>query len=104
MKLRTTLATVAAVGALAITSGCAVTRGQESAGAYVDDAKITSTVKGRMVDDRAVDASAIKVETLKGTVQLSGFARNAEEKQAAERIAMKVDGVRVVHNDIIVRP
>ncbi len=104
MKLRNSLATMAAVGALVLTSGCAVTRGQESAGAYVDDAKITATVKGRMVDDHDVDASAIKVETLKGTVQLSGFARNAREKHAAEEIAMKVDGVRNVRNDIIVRP
>ncbi|MEY2689460.1 MAG: hypothetical protein RL375_3659, partial [Pseudomonadota bacterium] len=52
---------------LAIASGCAVTRGQESAGAYVDDSVITTAVKARFVGDKTVDATAISVETLKGT-------------------------------------
>jgi osmotically-inducible protein OsmY len=51
-----------------------------------------------------VDASAISVETLKGTVMLSGFAKNAEERSAAERIARNVNGVVAVKNEIAVRP
>lgn len=104
MKLRTHLATIVAAGALLLTAGCAVTRGQESVGEYADDVKITTSVKARMVEDKAVDASAIKVQTLKGTVQLSGFARNSTEKAAAERIATTTSGVVSVRNDIVVRP
>jgi osmotically-inducible protein OsmY len=79
-------------------------RGQESAGAYVDDASITSSVKAKMVEDNTVDASAITVETLNGTVMLSGFAKDATEKRNAENIAMKTKGVKSVQNNLTVRP
>jgi osmotically-inducible protein OsmY len=84
--------------------GCAVTRGQESAGAYVDDAAITTRIKARFVESRDVGATSIKVETLNGTVMLSGFAKNATETSTAEKIARETDGVRSVRNEILVRP
>ena len=62
-------------------AGCAETRGKESVGAYVDDASITSTVKSRMVEDKAVDADAIQVETANGNVVLSGVAQNAAREE-----------------------
>ena len=104
MQLRTKLASAIAIIALVTASGCAVTRGQESMGAYVDDAAITTSVKARFVDASQVDASAIKVETLNGTVMLSGFAKDATERTTAEDIAMKVKGVKSVKNAIVVRP
>jgi hyperosmotically inducible protein len=104
MNLRTSLATLATVAALVVTSGCAISRGQETVGAYVDDASITTSVKARMVEDRNVDAAAIKVETLNGEVMLSGFAKSSVEKNTAESIAMKVKGVKAVKNEIAVRP
>ena len=85
-------------------SGCAVTRGQETVGAYVDDAAISTSVKARFVENRDVDASSIKVETLNGTVMLSGFAKNGTERSTAEAIARKVNGVRSVRNEIILKP
>ena len=84
-------------------TGCAVTRGQETVGAYIDDTTITTQIKVRMVDDKSVDAAAISVETLKGTVQLSGFAKSAEEKERAEAIARRVNGVKSVQNSIAIR-
>jgi osmotically-inducible protein OsmY len=84
--------------------GCAVTRGQESVGAYVDDTAITTAVKARYVDNRQVDASSISVETLNGTVMLSGFAKNTAERTMAESLAWKVGGVKSVKNEIAVRP
>jgi hyperosmotically inducible protein len=104
MNLRTPLATLVAVAALVVTSGCAVSRGQESVGAYVDDAAITTSIKARMVEDKNVDAAAIKVQTLNGEVMLSGFAKSSVEKNTAEAIAMKVKGVKAVKNEIAVRP
>jgi hyperosmotically inducible periplasmic protein len=85
-------------------AGCAVTRGQESVGAYIDDTAITTAVKARFVENKDVDASSISVETMKGTVMLSGFAKNATERNSAETVAMKVNGVKSVKNDILVRP
>ena len=104
MNLRTPLAALVAAVALVVTSGCAVTRGQETTGAYVDDASITTSVKAKMVEDKNVDAAAIKVETLNGEVMLSGFAKNSTEKNTAENIAMEVKGVKTVKNQIVVRP
>ncbi len=84
-------------------TGCAVMRNQETVGAYVDDVGITTSVKARFVDDKTVDASAISVETLNGTVQLSGFAKSTLERAQAESIARRVAGVKMVRNDIIVK-
>jgi osmotically-inducible protein OsmY len=103
MNTRTLLASALAASLIAI-SGCAVTRGQESVGAYVDDTAITTSIKARFVDNRDVDATSIKVETLNGTVMLSGFAKNNLERGTAERIARDVNGVRSVRNEISVRP
>ena len=104
MNFRKQLTTTVAVLALVAASGCAVQRGQETVGAYVDDAAITTSLKARYVDNKDVDAGAIKVETLNGTVMLSGFAKNANERMTAEDIAMKVNGVKSVKNSIVVRP
>jgi len=104
MNIRSPLAAIVAAVALLAASGCAVTRNQETVGAYVDDTAITTSVKARFVDNKEVDAAAIHVETLNGTVMLSGFAKSSTERDTAGRIAMAVKGVRVVKNDIAVRP
>ena len=98
------LATSFAAVALLTTTGCAVSRGQESVGAYIDDAAITTAIKARFVENKEVDASSISVETMKGTVMLSGFAKNSTEKSTAEALAWKVEGVKGVKNEIAVRP
>ena len=97
------LASIVAVTALT-TTGCAVRSGQSSRGQYVDDATITTQIKSRWIADPTVDAASFKVETLKGTVQISGFAKNAAEKVKAEQIARGVNGVVAVQNSIAVRP
>jgi len=104
MLIRTILAATISSIALLTATGCAVTRGQETVGAYVDDATITTQIKSRFVENKAVDASSIRVETLNGTVMLSGFAKDATEKTTAESIARKVNGVKSVKNEIAVRP
>ncbi len=107
MFARTTFAAIllaTSAGALVTLQGCAVTRGQETVGAYVDDATITTQVKARFVDNKDVDAGAIKVETLNGTVMLSGFAKNSTERSTAESIARDVNGVKSVKNEIAIRP
>jgi len=93
-------------GAIAATTvvGCAVTRDQSSVGEYVDDATITTQVKAKFAEDKTVSAMAISVETLRGTVQLSGFAKTAAERSQAEAIASRVKGVKAVQNNIALRP
>jgi hyperosmotically inducible periplasmic protein len=104
MKYARAIAFAALAGITIIGSGCAVGRGQETTGSYIDDTAITTAVKAKYVEDKTVAASAISVETLNGTVQLSGFAKSTAEKAQAESIARGVKNVKAVRNDIVVRP
>ena len=104
MKHLRVIALAALTGITLLSTGCAVVRGQETVGSYVDDAGITTAVKAKFVDDKVVSAGSISVETLNGVVQLSGFAKSAEEKSQAEQIARNSKNVRSVRNDIVVRP
>ena len=63
-------------------AGCSVATGQRSAGDVVDDSTITTRVKTRFAESKDVAATRISVETLKGVVQLSGFAIRSERVQA----------------------
>ena len=104
MKNLRAIALAALTGITLLSTGCAVVRGQETVGAYVDDAAITAAIKAKFVDDKIVSAGSISVETLNGIVQLSGFAKSAAEKNQAAQIARSSKNVRSVRNDIIVRP
>lgn len=104
MNMKLALAAVMTAAALLTATGCAVSRGQQTVGAYVDDAGITTLVKSRMAESKAVSATSISVETLNGVVMLSGFAKDMTEKTEAERIARGVNNVKSVRNEIVVRP
>ena len=104
MIIRTILAAIISVMALLTVSGCAVSRDQETVGAYIDDTTITTQVKSRLLEDKNVAGTSISVETLNGVVMLSGFAKNATEKSTAESIARKVNGVKSVRNGIVIQP
>lgn len=95
---------ILAIGAISLVSACAVTRGQETVGEYVSDSAITTALKAKYAADREVAATSISVETLNGTVQLSGFAKSQNEKDKAAAIAREAKGVKSVRNDIVVRP
>ncbi len=97
------IATVTAAASLTALPGCAVSRDQSTVGEYIDDATITAKVKAKFVEDKAVDASAISVETLNGEVILSGFAKSSAEKTRAQELAHQVKGVRAVKNSLEVR-
>ena len=104
MKLSSSLLAAALIGGVVSVTGCAVTSGQSSVGQYVDDATVTTRDKAKMAEDPAVSAMRISVETLNGTVQLSGFATSQAEKDRAGAMARSVPGVRGVTNNIVVRP
>lgn len=99
-----TLLVAAMTGLALVTTGCAVMRGQSTAGAYVDDAAITTKVKAKLLEDKTTGGLSIGVETLNGTVQLSGFAKSSQERAQAEALARDTSGVTQVRNNIVVRP
>jgi hyperosmotically inducible protein len=105
ISTKLTHAVLAASAALMVVqvTGCAVARDQQTVGSYIDDTTITTRVKARFAEDPAVSAMSLNVETLKGTVQLSGFAKSDAERNAAGRLAANTPGVKSVKNDIVVR-
>ena len=89
---------------LALTlAACAGTRQQESTGEYFDDTALTAKVKAVFVNDPVVSALSVNVETFKGVVQLSGFVKSTLERDRAVELARKVNGVKQVRNDVLIR-
>lgn len=75
----------------------------ESAGEYVDDSVISNTVRARLLDDKDLNIFRIDVTTLRGEVQLGGFVGSQADKDRAGTVAAGVDGVRKVHNNLVIR-
>jgi len=71
-------------------------------GEAVDDASITAAVKSKLLGSRHADGLTANVETSRGKVQLTGFAKTAAAKDAAGTIAMNTHGVHAVSNQLVV--
>ena len=82
---------------------CSATPTSESAGQFVDSSAVTAKVKAELIDKLSTKAFAIKVNTYKGVVQLSGFVDGQMTKQRAGSIATNVIGVKRIRNDLIVK-
>ena len=84
-------------------AGCGGTPTRESTGEYFDDTALTAKVKSVLLADPEVSGLRVNVETFKGVVQLSGFAKSQAESQRAEQLARDIKGVKAVRNDIALR-
>ncbi len=93
---------LAAATALSL-AACAPTAHRQGTGEYIDDAVITSKVKAAFAADPTVKATEVKVDTFKGTVQLSGFVESRESAQKAVQLAREVKGVREVRNNTVLK-
>jgi osmotically-inducible protein OsmY len=90
-------------GAALFSTGCAGTSTRESTGEYIDNSAITAKVKSALASDEVVKAREINVDTFRGIVQLSGFVNTSAEKERAEQVASRIQGVREVRNNITVK-
>ena len=97
------LSMIVAAAMLASAAGCSTMTGQETAGQYVDDATVSTKIRAQLIKDQELKAFQIHVNTMQHVVQLSGFVDSAEQKQRAEQVALAVEGVSEVKNDIVVR-
>jgi hyperosmotically inducible protein len=68
------------------------------AGAATPDAWITTKTKLSLLTTEGVSGTAIHVDTILGKVTLHGKVPSAEEKEKAESITRKIDGVVEVRN------
>ncbi len=93
----------AAVALATLSTGCSGDRYSRSTGQTFDDAGTTARVKSKLLADPDVSGMDVKVDTFRGTVQLTGFVDSPAQKSRAEEIARQADGVQIVKNDIMVK-
>lgn len=104
MKTTQLFAAFALVGLLAGgATGCAGSSKSESTGEYVDDSVISNKVRANLVGDKDLNLFQIDVTTYKGDVQLSGFVDSQAVKDRATRVAASVNGVKQVHNNLVIK-
>lgn len=123
MKLRSffVLHTVAAACAVSLTAACSPSDRQEvrndasratqtarnevnsaadKTGTAIDNASLTTKVKAVLLADEMVKGTQINVDSENGFVTLSGTVDTSSHKQRAEQLAMNVEGVRSVRNNL----
>ena len=97
-------AIVAVLALLTLVSGCRAVTGR-SAGQYIDDKAITATVKTKLVAEKASNLTRVGVNTVNGTVYLTGTVDTPEESARAAKVAAGVNWVRsVVNNTQVTTP
>lgn len=69
-------------------------------GTEIDDTTVTTKVRSALFADPDIKSFDLKVETRKGTVQLSGFVDNQAQIDRAITATRGVEGVRSVENSI----
>lgn len=74
-----------------------------NAGQSIEDAAITTAVKGKYVLDSDLKAHDINVDTINGVVTLTGAAPSPAAVEKATTVARSVDGVRDVQNQLTVK-
>ena len=99
--LNVIVTTALMVSPMVFTSGCAVTSGREGARAYVDDKSIAARIKTKLYADSLVKGTEVKVNSLNGVVQLSGFVDTQAAKQRAGELAAETPGVVQVYNNLL---
>ena len=74
-----------------------------TAGASLDEGRLTAKIKAKMVLDDLVKARAIDVTTTGSTVTLSGTVHSKAEQARAVALAKETDGVTQVMDRLVVR-
>jgi hyperosmotically inducible periplasmic protein len=98
-----TMHVLAALVLTALTAtGCTTMTGR-TAGANADDAGTTAAVKSKLVADRPTNLTTVNVDTVNGTVYLTGAVDRPEHRIRAEELAWQARGVRQVVNNLQVR-
>lgn len=102
-KLHRIINLLICVGLITAFMGCAATQKHESTGQYIDDSVITTKVKAGILEEEKLKTMQINVKTYKGVVQLSGFVDSQQSVAKAGEIARRVEGVKDVKNDLVVK-
>src|SRR5690606_12903532 len=93
----------AGTAATAENAGDKTERAGSRTASNMSDAAITAKVKAGLAAEKDTSALAVKVETDKGVVMLSGFVDSKAEAERAEKLAKGVEGVSKVQNTLKVK-
>jgi hypothetical protein len=95
-----------AVGLIALTIGFAgcKTSGDRTATQKMSDNALSRSVKKGLADDPDFKYPDIHANVYEGTIQLSGFVNNEEQRLRAAEIASRVKGARQVINNVMIKP
>jgi osmotically-inducible protein OsmY len=83
--------------------GDTLERKADQAGQAIDDASITTTIKGKYLVDDTLKGLQIDVDTEQGVVKLSGTVQSDTAKELATQIAQSVEGVVSVDNQLTIQ-
>ena len=84
-------------------AGCAVTADPAAITAYVDEATITAGVLAAIFEEPSLEKTPISVRTTTDVVLLNGYVDSYESRSLAAHLARNTPGVRLVHNELIVK-
>ncbi len=90
-------------GVSEVRNNLTVNTADRKAGEVIDDSILSAKVKAKLIDSPDTKAHQINVETQQGVVQLSGFVDTATAKAAATTVAMSVNGVKNVINELSIK-
>lgn len=92
---------------LAALTGCQSLPGSPGLGSFINPSptsnNITSSVQAAFDNEPVLRGIPIKIEARNETVRLSGYVKTIRQSDMAAFIASKVNGVKVVDNNLIVR-
>jgi len=80
--------------------GSTLSTKKAEAGQYLSDTAVTAKVKSALLAEKGLKSTDISVETLNGTVQLSGFVISSAQIDQAVDITRHTKGVKDVKNDL----
>lgn len=92
-----------ACAAFAFMLGIGASAFGETTGQFVDDATITAKVKESILADSKLSVFQVGVDTVHGTVTLTGSVDTKAQEQAAIKDAKMVNGVAYVNDKLTVK-
>jgi len=87
----------------ASTAGDKMANATHKAGDKIDDAALTTKVKTALMAEPGLRSLEINVDTRDNIVTLNGTVDSQEKKQRAMQIAQKVEGVKSVSDNLVVK-
>lgn len=107
MKIAGHFAFAAAVSILPFVSGCQMMRSEATVeiptAQTPQDEALSKSVRDRLLADKKVDLTGVKVVSSRGTVYLTGTVQSLDARQQAVKIAWNAPGVQSVINALKVQ-